>query len=95
MRVDTHCTEGAVVPPYYDSLLAKVIAVGPDRESARRRLREALDAFVVEGVATTLPFHRRLLEASDFVRGDVHTAWVEQSGLMGQPVAGLAAAPSA
>jgi acetyl-CoA carboxylase biotin carboxylase subunit len=78
VRVDTHCYEGYHVPPFYDSLLAKVIAWGVDREEARQRLRHALEAFVVDGIPTTIPFHRRVLDAPDFVRAEVHTAWVEQ-----------------
>ncbi len=79
IRVDTHCFPGCAVPPFYDSLLAKLVAAAPDRDTARRRLDAALDAFVVEGVATTIPFHRRLVQTAEFARGDVHTTWVEQT----------------
>ncbi len=81
IRVDTHCYPGYVVPPFYDSLLAKLIAFADDRETARRRLCGALDGFVVDGVATTIGFHRRLLDSPEFARGDVHTRWVEESFL--------------
>jgi acetyl-CoA carboxylase biotin carboxylase subunit len=78
VRVDTHIEPGATVPPFYDSLLAKLIAHGRDRADAIGRLREALAAFHVEGVATTIGFHRRLLDHADFVAGRVHTRWVEE-----------------
>jgi acetyl-CoA carboxylase, biotin carboxylase subunit len=78
VRVDTHIEPGAGVPPFYDSLLAKVIAHGSDRAAAIARLREALAAFHVEGVATTIGFHRRLVDHPDFVAGRVHTRWVEE-----------------
>jgi acetyl-CoA carboxylase, biotin carboxylase subunit len=81
IRVDTHCYPGYVVPPFYDSLLAKLIAAAEDRETARRRLRDALDRFVVDGVATTIAFHRRILDSPEFVGGEVHTRWVEESFL--------------
>jgi acetyl-CoA carboxylase biotin carboxylase subunit len=81
IRVDTHCHRGYTVSPFYDSLLAKLIAFGDDRETARRRLRDALDRFVVEGVATTIAFHRRILDAPEFAGADVHTRWVEESFL--------------
>jgi acetyl-CoA carboxylase biotin carboxylase subunit len=85
IRVDTHGFMGAVVPPFYDSLLAKLIAFGPDRETARRRLLDALDGFHVDGVATTIPFHRRLLDTDEFARGELHTTWVEQTLLAPSP----------
>jgi acetyl-CoA carboxylase, biotin carboxylase subunit len=82
LRVDTHCYEGYVVPPFYDSLLAKVIAAAPDRDTARERLLRALDAFVVQGVATTISFHRRVLDAPRFADGDIHTGWIEETFAM-------------
>ncbi len=78
VRVDTHIEPGAEVSPFYDSLLAKLIAHGRDRADAISRLREALAAFHVEGVATTIGFHRRLLDHADFVASRVHTRWVEE-----------------
>ncbi len=77
LRVDTHIEAGAVVPPFYDSLLAKVVAHGRDRESAIARMAEALGRFDVDGVATTLPLHRRILAHPDFVAGRIHTRWAE------------------
>jgi acetyl-CoA carboxylase biotin carboxylase subunit len=77
LRVDTHVEAGATVPPFYDSLLAKVVAHGRDREAAIARMVDALARFDVDGVATTLPFHRRILDHADFVAGRIHTRWVE------------------
>jgi acetyl-CoA carboxylase biotin carboxylase subunit len=81
VRVDTHCYPGYVVPPYYDSLLAKLIVRGPDRGAAVVRMREALDRFVVDGVQTTIPFHKRVLAHDDFHGGRVTTRWVEEQFL--------------
>ena len=69
VRVDTHIYEGYVVPPNYDSLLAKLIVHAEDREAAIRRLRRALGEFVIEGIKTNLAFHRRLVDHPDFVAG--------------------------
>ncbi len=77
IRVDSHAYEGYLVPPYYDSLLAKVIAWGRNREEAIARMRRALSEMRVNGVATTLPFHIQLLRDERFRRADVHTRFVE------------------
>jgi acetyl-CoA carboxylase biotin carboxylase subunit len=79
VRVDTHCFPGYVVPPFYDSLLAKLIVRGSDRGEAIGRMRAALDAFTIEGVPTTIPFHRRVLDHADFRAGRVTTSWVERT----------------
>jgi acetyl-CoA carboxylase biotin carboxylase subunit len=76
VRVDTHCYCGYLVPPHYDSLLAKLIVFGRTREQALGRAQRALQEFVVEGIPTTLPFHRWLLAHEDFASGHVHTAWL-------------------
>ena len=78
LRIDTHVEAGAVVSPFYDSLLAKVVAHGRDREAAIARMTEALSRFDVEGITTTVAFHRRVLRHPDFVAGRVHTRWVEE-----------------
>ncbi len=78
VRVDTHIEPGAAVPPFYDSLLAKLIVHGRDRATTIARLRAALAGFRVEGVATTLGFHRGLVDHPDFRAGHVHTGWVEE-----------------
>ena len=77
VRVDSHAYRGYTVPPSYDSLLGKLIVHGSDRDDAIARARLALDDFAAEGLATTLPFHRRLLNHPDFLGGSVHTRWVE------------------
>jgi acetyl-CoA carboxylase biotin carboxylase subunit len=71
------------VPPHYDSLLAKVIVAGPDRAGALARMRHALDHLRVEGVSTTAPFVRALLEHPDVVAGRVSTRWLEDVYLAG------------
>jgi len=73
VRVDTHCFPGAVVPPYYDSLLAKLIVHGRDRPEALRRARRALAEFHVEGLASTVALHRWLLDQPGIVEGDYTT----------------------
>ena len=85
VRVDTHCFPGYVVPPFYDSLLAKLIVRGEDRAHAMQRMRAALDAFTIEGVPTTIPFHRRMLDHADFRDGRVTTTWVERTLLSSSP----------
>ena len=77
VRVDSHVYRGYAVPSFYDSLLGKLIVHGRDRDDAITRARLALDDFRAEGLATTLPFHRRVLEHADFLDGSVHTRWVE------------------
>jgi len=79
VRVDSACFPGWSVPPYYDSLLAKLIASGPDREAALARTRQALRHLRVEGVETTAGFALDLLEHPDVVAGRVHTKWVEET----------------
>ncbi len=78
VRVDTHVYPGWVVSPYYDSLLAKLVVSGEDRESARHRSRDALARFEVSGVSTTIPFFRALVEHEDFVAARVHTRWIDE-----------------
>jgi acetyl-CoA carboxylase biotin carboxylase subunit len=82
IRIDSHVFEGYRIPPYYDSLIAKVIAWGQDRDEAIARMRRALSEMRIEGVHTTIPFHIRLLDDARFRTGDVHTRFVEDE-LMG------------
>ena len=77
IRVDSHLYPGYRVPPHYDSLLAKLLAWGRDRDEAIGRMRRALTEMKVEGVSTTIPFHARLLADARFRRGEVHTRFVE------------------
>ena len=76
VRLDTHVYAGYTVPQYYDSLIAKLIVSGRDREEAIVRARHSLDQFIIEGVHTTLPFLRRILDDEAFIRGDVDTGFV-------------------
>jgi acetyl-CoA carboxylase biotin carboxylase subunit len=77
IRVDSHCYPGYLVPPYYDSLLAKVIAWGLDRDEAVERMEYALAHLRVEGVPTTAPFHQAVIGHPDFRARRVNTRWVE------------------
>lgn len=78
VRVDSHVSSGTVVPPYYDSLIAKLIVHDKDRDHALRRLRSALREFVVEGIGTNIAFHRKLLEEDAFVTGQYDTTIVRK-----------------
>ena len=91
VRVDAGVRAGFTVPQAYDSLLAKLIVWGEDREQARRRMLRALDEFVIEGVPTTIPFHRLAMNDPAFVAGEVSTVLVEQ----GMDLSSLAAATPA
>ena len=78
VRLDSHVYAGYTVPPYYDSLLAKLIVQGRDRAEAVSRMRVALEAFVIEGVTTTIPFLARVMLNDRFARGDVDTKFLER-----------------
>lgn len=76
VRIDSHIYQGYEIPPYYDSLLAKIIAYGPNRQGAMARMRRVLGECTIEGVATTLPFHQTLLTNPDFIAGQFDTSYV-------------------
>jgi acetyl-CoA carboxylase biotin carboxylase subunit len=78
IRVDTAAYTDYIVPPYYDSLVAKLIAHGRDREEAIARMRRALDMFVVEGIYTTIPLHQRIVNDPDFIAGKVDTTYLQR-----------------
>ncbi|MEE9117173.1 MAG: acetyl-CoA carboxylase biotin carboxylase subunit [Calditrichia bacterium] len=82
IRVDTHTYSGYDIPPFYDSLVAKLIAHGKDREEAITRLRRSLDEFIIEGVKTTIPFHRKLIDHDDFKNGNFDTGFLERTNLL-------------
>jgi len=87
VRLDTHVYAGYTVPPYYDSLLAKLICQGRDRPEALRRMQVALDSFIIEGVTTTIPFLSRVMANKKFQAGAVDTKFLErESDLMKEPV---------
>jgi acetyl-CoA carboxylase biotin carboxylase subunit len=76
--VDTHVYAGYRVPPYYDSLLAKLIALGDTRQEVIARMARALDEFIVEGVPTTIPFHQAVMKDSSFREGRVNTRFIDR-----------------
>ena len=77
VRVESYIRSGAKISPYYDSMVAKLIISGQDREEVLARARRALDEFEIEGIATTIPFHKRVLENEAFREGNVTTAFIE------------------
>ena len=86
VRIDSHVYAGYTVPPYYDSLLAKLICQGRDRAEAIGRVRVALEGFVIEGVSTTIPFLARVMENPRFQAGEVDTKFLErETDLMKEP----------
>ncbi|MDE3194777.1 MAG: acetyl-CoA carboxylase biotin carboxylase subunit [Acidobacteriota bacterium] len=78
IRVDTHAYQDGVIPPYYDSLVAKLIAHGRDRDEAIQRMKRALDLFVVEGIHTSIPLHKRIMNEPDFVAGNFDTNFIKR-----------------
>jgi len=82
VRVDTAAYQDGVIPPYYDSLVAKLIAHGSNREEAIARMKRALHMFVVEGIYTSIALHERILEHPDFVAGNIDTGFLTRSGFM-------------
>lgn len=81
VRLDTHCSEGYFVPPFYDSMMAKLIVWGGSRTQSAGRMAAALGGFAVEGVNTTIPFHRDVLAHADFRESQITTRWVENEFL--------------
>ena len=79
--MDSHVYTGYDIPPFYDSLIGKVIVWGNDRETALKRMKRALNECAVTGIPTTIDFHLKLLDRGEFIRGDVHTKFVEQEML--------------
>ncbi len=77
VRLDTHVYAGYVIPPYYDSMIAKLITTAQTREEAIDKMKRALDEFVIEGVKTTIPFHRQLMEHPDYLAGNYTTKFME------------------
>lgn len=82
IRVESAVYPGYSIPPYYDSMIAKLIAYGATRDEAIARMRRALSEYAVEGVHTTIPFHQRLLEHEVFVEGDFNTKFLEKYDVM-------------
>jgi biotin carboxylase len=80
IRMDSHLYGGYEVPPFYDSLLGKLVAWGPDRPAAIERARAALDELVIEGIVTNVPFHRALLGSQAFLDGAFTTNLLDRVG---------------
>ncbi|HEY6184390.1 MAG TPA: acetyl-CoA carboxylase biotin carboxylase subunit, partial [Terriglobales bacterium] len=78
VRIDTAAYAEGVIPPYYDSLIAKLVARGKDRDEAISRMLRALDMFIVEGIFTTIPLHKRILADEDFRAGKIDTTFIER-----------------
>lgn len=78
VRVDSHCYPGYTIPPYYDSLVSKLIVWGKDRQEAIHRVQRALDEYAITGIKTTIPFHQKVLAHSVFQSGDVSTDFIEK-----------------
>jgi acetyl-CoA carboxylase biotin carboxylase subunit len=86
VRLDTHVYAGYTVPPFYDSLIAKLVVQGRDRQEAIRRMHMALESFIIEGVTTTIPFLGRVMMHKKFQAGDIDTKFLEREGeLMREP----------
>ncbi len=77
VRLDTHVYSGYVIPPNYDSMIAKLIVTSQTREEAIDKMRRALDEFIIEGIKTTIPFHRQLMDDPAYVKGDYTTKFME------------------
>lgn len=86
VRVDTAVTGGSVIPPSYDSLVAKLIVYGADRQEAIAKARRSLDEFKVEGIKTTIPFHKRVVNNKDFISGTFNTSFVEKMNGSHEPI---------
>jgi len=76
VRIDSHVRQGYRIPPYYDSMIGKLIVHGPDRETARRGMLDALEQFRLEGIETTIGVHKKILADEAFVRGDYDTGFI-------------------
>ncbi len=82
VRVDSHAYQRYVIPPYYDSLVAKLICYGADRKEALSRMNRALNEFVIEGVKTTIPFHEKLINHRKFIEADFDTGFLDRTNLL-------------
>lgn len=76
VRLDTHVYAGYTIPPHYDSMIAKLITTAQTRQEAIDKMKRALDEFVIEGIKTTIPFHRQLMEHPDYIKGNYTTAFM-------------------
>jgi acetyl-CoA carboxylase biotin carboxylase subunit len=83
VRLDTHVYGGYIIPPHYDSMIAKLITTAQTREEAINKMRRALDEFVIEGIKTTIPFHRKLMDHPDYISGNYTTKFMETFSMDG------------
>ena len=77
VRVDSHIYQGYRIPPYYDSMVAKLITFAPTRNDAIAKMRRALDEFIIEGIHTTIPFHRKMMDNPDVIAGEFDTKYLD------------------
>ncbi len=77
IRLDTHVYAGYMIPPNYDSMISKLITVAQTREEAITKMERALDEYIIEGIKTTIPFHRQLMKDKKFREGDFTTKFME------------------
>ncbi|SFB75172.1 acetyl-CoA carboxylase, biotin carboxylase subunit [Zunongwangia mangrovi] len=77
VRIDTHVYSGYIIPPHYDSMIAKLITTAQTREEAINKMKRALDEFIIEGIKTTIPFHRQLMDDPRYVAGNYTTAFMD------------------
>ncbi|MFB4166432.1 acetyl-CoA carboxylase biotin carboxylase subunit [Virgibacillus sp. JSM 102003] len=82
VRIDSAAYPGYSIPPFYDSMIAKLITYGPTRQEAVNRMKRSLDEFVVEGIDTTIPFHRLIMDNYVFVKGDFNTKFLEENPIL-------------
>ncbi|MCL6561078.1 MAG: acetyl-CoA carboxylase biotin carboxylase subunit, partial [Firmicutes bacterium] len=78
VRVDSAVYDGYVIPPFYDSMVGKLIAWGKDRDEAIARMQRALQEFVIKGIPTTIPFHQKVLRNAFFRRGEIYTNFIQR-----------------
>ena len=78
IRLDTHVYSGYVIPPNYDSMIAKLIVTAQNRKEAIQKMKRALDEFIIEGIKTTIPFHRQLMDDEDYISGNYTTKFMEE-----------------
>ncbi|MCM3738770.1 acetyl-CoA carboxylase biotin carboxylase subunit [Oceanobacillus luteolus] len=82
IRVDSAAYTGYTIPPYYDSMIAKLIAYAPTRDEAIKKMKRALDEFIIEGIHTTIPFHRQIMEHEVFQNGDFNTNFLDENPIV-------------
>lgn len=82
VRIDSAAYPGYTIPPYYDSMIAKIITYGSTREEAITRMKRSLDEFIIEGIHTTIPFHRLIMDHEVFVKGDFNTNFLEENPIL-------------